>query len=499
MSALLPRNGTPRLSLKAGIPGAADLGRYDAILVLQPTTADPDRRLPHAKRWQAAHARGKPAHATARATTLDDPRQCLAVLAYCRPDAEAFERLRAAGQAAQKLFAERPQATRIVVLAQTSATDRADWQEALCAALLAHAFRLPRLRRSPPEPGRPLRIDVFGVSKLDVRRVLATAEATNLVRHLTALPPNLLDARGYRGVLQRLARAHGLRLRWHGERQLERLGAGAFLAVSRGSARRDAGIAHLSYRPRGALAGQRPVALVGKGIVFDTGGTNLKPHRSMFDMHIDMSGSAVALATMLALARLKVPFAVDAWLAITDNAIGPAAYRPQEVIRALDGTTIQIIHSDAEGRLVLADTLALAARGKPRLIVDFATLTGACVQALTERYSGVFASSDALADAAVAAGRASGERLWPFPMPEDFDSDLDSTTADVAQCALEGKGDHILAARFLRRFVPQDIPWLHVDLSATLRRGGLAHVPTEITGFGARAALALLLDQDAAR
>jgi leucyl aminopeptidase len=144
--------------------------------------------------------------------------------------------------------------------------------------------------------------------------------------------------------------------------------------------------------------------------------------------------------------------------------------------------------------MVLADTLALAARSKPRMLLDFATLTGACVYALTERMSGLLVNNDALAEAALAAGTRSGERLWRFPMPEDFDSDIESQVADVAQCALEGKGDHILAARFLQRFVPKGMPWAHVDLSSSMRRGGLAQVPTDITGFGARFALALLLD-----
>ena len=145
--------------------------------------------------------------------------------------------------------------------------------------------------------------------------------------------------------------------------------------------------------------------------------------------------------------------------------------------------------------MVLADTLVLASRQKPRVLVDFATLTGACVYALTERMSGLFASTPELAAQSLAAATASGERLWQFPFPEDFDSDIDSGTADIAQCALEGKGDHILATRFLKRFVAEDIAWAHVDLSSATRRGGLAHVPTEITGFGARFALGLLLDQ----
>ena len=149
--------------------------------------------------------------------------------------------------------------------------------------------------------------------------------------------------------------------------------------------------------------------------------------------------------------------------------------------------------------MVLADTLHLAARAKPKLLVDFATLTGACVYALTERLSGVFTNRDALAPALQAAGHESGERVWHFPLPEDFDTDIESATADVAQCAIEGKGDHILAARFLKRFVPDDTPWVHVDLSSAMRRGGLAHVPTDITGFGVRFALSLLLDQDLPR
>jgi leucyl aminopeptidase len=415
-------------------------------------------------------------------------------MGWCKPEASTFEVLRAAGAMAQKLFCERPRAARIAILAAGGASQRDRWQEALCAALLAHAFRLPAEKSNEPPPRAALRLTIFGGSRLDTRRVIATAEATNLVRHLTALPPNRLDASGYRRILGVLARRHGLRLRWHNERALERLGAGAFLAVSRGNARRDAGIAQLSWRPRGARR-LPALALVGKGVLFDTGGTNLKSHRSMLDMHIDMSGSAVALASLIALARLRAPYAVETWLAITENSIGPKAYRPQEVIRAANGTTIQVIHSDAEGRMILADTLWLAARASPRLMIDYATLTGACVNALTERYSGAFASSEALADAAVSAGRDSGERLWAFPTPEDFDADIESSTADIAQCAVEGKGDHILATRFLRRFVPDTVPWLHVDLSSATRRGGLAHVPTEITGFGVRATLSLLLDR----
>jgi hypothetical protein len=196
------------------------------------------------------------------------------------------------------------------------------------------------------------------------------------------------------------------------------------------------------------------VSLVGKGICFDTGGTNLKPHKGMLDMHTDMEGSAVAVGSLYALQALRSPLAVDCWLAITENRIGPLAYKPQDVVRARNGSTIQVIHTDAEGRMVLADTLSLAAEKKPRAIIDYATLTGACVYALTERYSGAFTNRLEERDLIEAAGRSSGERVWCFPMDADYDTDLDSSIADVMQCAVDGKGDHILAARFFWTWRP---------------------------------------------
>src|SRR4029077_20234955 len=279
--------------------------------------------------------------------------------------------------------------------------------------------------------------------------------------------------------ITRLAREHALTLRWLDERALKRLGAGAFLAVAGANAEAGAGIAHLSYRPaRGRTARAPDVALIGKGILFDTGGGNLKTHRSMLDMHTDMAGSAGALVTHVALpapprparaGALTPPLPADAWLASTETRIGPRAYKPQEVVRAANGVTIQVIHTDAEGRMVLADTLALAARTRPRFMLDFATLTGACVYALTERMSGVFTNRPALVPKLLAAGQLSGERVWNFPFEEDYDADLESKVADIVQCALEGKGDHILATRFLARFVPKDIPWAHVDLASATR------------------------------
>jgi leucyl aminopeptidase len=256
---------------------------------------------------------------------------------------------------------------------------------------------------------------------------------------------------------------------------------------------------HLSYRPGKTATAKgkhtKPVlALVGKGIIFDTGGTNLKPFKAMLDMHADMAGSAVAVATLAALTELRVPYAVDCWLAITENRISNTAYKSRDIVTASNGVTIEVIHTDAEGRMALADTLALAGKEKPNVIIDFATLTGSCINALTERYSGVLTNRPQLNELLIDAGRASGERVWPFPMDEDFDDDLKSNVADIVQCAPGGGGDHIQAARLLQRFVPDKSTWVHVDLSAANRSGGLAQVPGNITGFGVRFATNLILD-----
>jgi len=480
------------------LPDGHRAAALDALVVLTvPNDAAFLRRLPEPGRWQALQRRDKPAALTSRSTTLANERQSLAQLAYVKAGASSFERLSLAGRLLRELAARKP--GRVGILVNAAVTDAALWYEALLTAAWTESFALPVFRSRRGHPWRLGAIELYAAPRLDVDRIAASARAGNLVRALTAMPPNKLDAGAYRRLLRELSHRHRLRLRWYSQAQLQRLGAGAFLAVTRGNAARTAGIAHLRWR--GGKSGRRrgarspDIALVGKGILFDTGGVNLKTHRSMLDMHTDMAGSAVAVATLVALAELRAPLDVDAWLAISENNIGPTAYRPQEVVRASNGTTIQVIHSDAEGRMVLADTLALTARTHPRLTIDFATLTGACVYALTERYSGVFTNRAQLAGALVAAGASSGERVWNFPLDEDFDTDLDSPIADIMQCGADGKGDHILAARFLKRFIGDDNPWVHVDLSSATRRGGLAHVGTEITGFGVRFTLELLLSQ----
>jgi len=185
---------------------------------------------------------------------------------------------------------------------------------------------------------------------------------------------------------------------------------------------------------------------------------------------------------------------VDCWLAITENRIGPTAYKSQDVVTAANGKTIQTVHTDAEGRMALADTLVFASADKPSVIIDYATLTGACISATTTRMSGVFTNDPDLHPVLKKAGRESGERVWPFPIGKEFLEELKSDTADLKQCSPSAGGDHILAATFLNEFVDKSIQWVHVDLAAAMRKGGLGYVPTDITGFGVRFTLQLLLE-----
>jgi leucyl aminopeptidase len=470
-----------------------------------PTAAD-WRAVPHGALLQSIYSRKARKAGDFFEVRVGALAETALVVACVAADASSFERLQFAGKLARAALQAEPRS--ILLWSQGLPPGAAAaGLLALVAAVLAAAFPLQNFKSKPKPTARLESVELAvggpGPSLVDadtLATVLATAAGNNLARWLTALPPNVLDAAGYVRLLRAFARKLGLSLRFFGEAELGRMGAGAFLAVSRGNARRDAGIVHLAYAPgartgrRGAAeARHRPargagpdLALVGKGICFDTGGTNLKPHKSMLDMHTDMEGSAVAVGSLYAMSLLRSPLRIDCWLAITENRIGPAATIPQDVVRAYNGTTIQIIHTDAEGRLVLADALALAAARRPRAIIDYATLTGACVYALTERYSGAFTNRPADRAVIEAAGAASGERVWCFPMDADFDADLDSASADVLQCAVDGKGDHILAARFLNRFVPPGIPWLHLDLAAGTRAGGLADIGTDITGFGVR-------------
>jgi leucyl aminopeptidase len=334
------------------------------------------------------------------------------------------------------------------------------------------------------------KINLLGLpAKTDFSDIQALAAGNSLTRSLTVLPPNDLTPALYREKIRALAVENGWTHEEYDMKKLRKMGAGAFVAVAQGSDPEDAAIVHLTYAPK---RHKKSVALVGKGICFDTGGHNLKPARYMHGMHEDMNGSAVALGALQAATQAKLTVRIDCWLAIAQNHISPKAYKQNDVVTALNGTTIEVIHTDAEGRMVLADTLTLASRAKPDLIVDFATLTGSMITALGNRYSGILGNRPELLCQAVCVGQACGERVNAFPLDSDYDEELESKVADIKQCTLDGEADHILAARFLSKFIEGDVPWLHVDLAASNQKGGLGAVGSDVTGFGVVLTVGLL-------
>ncbi|MGC2049847.1 MAG: leucyl aminopeptidase family protein [Gallionella sp.] len=383
-------------------------------------------------------------------------------------------------KAVQLLLGEQPASVTIVVLGDD--TQRRQSAEAAVYAAWVNGAPLP-LHKKKADQLKPLqKIALYGYSDKHAFDALKAQAAGNLLcRTLTVLPPNELTPGLYRKRVKELAKQNGWQLKEFDLKALRKMGAGAFVAVAQGSHVEDAAIVHLRYRHAKA---KQTIALVGKGICFDTGGHNLKPARHMHGMHEDMNGSAVALGILLAATQQKLPVNIDCWLAIAQNHISPKAYKQNDIVKALNGTTIEIMHTDAEGRMVLADTLTLASREKPDLLIDFATLTGSMHVALGARYSGILGNRDALLQQAVQAGQQSGERLCAFPMDDDYEPALDSKVADIKQCTLDGEADHILAARFLKRFLENDVPWLHVDLSSSRCEGGLGSVAGDVTGFG---------------
>jgi len=416
------------------------------------------------------------------------PGGTLVVVAMLKNDASTFEAHELVRKGLALLMAEHPRSLALAVLGDAEFKTRAS--EAAVYAALVNAVPLPS-RKSKVEAALKT-VALFGHKSADgFARVQALAEGNLLTRSLTVQGPDELTPGVYRKRIKSLAKQYGWTVEEYSFDKLQKMGAGAFCAVAQGSPARDAAIVRISYKGKAGKAKGKPVAFVGKGICFDTGGHNLKPAKYMQGMHEDMNGSAVVLGILAAASKLKLPVALEGWVALAENHISPEAYRQNEVVKALNGTTIEIVHTDAEGRMVLADTLTLAAKGKPALIADFATLTGAMHYALGSRMSGVFASSSALAHQASRAGTTSGERIVVFPYPEDYDSQLDSTVADVKQCSMEGEADHILATRFLSRFVG-DTPWLHMDLSGHSCKGGLGAVMSDANGFGVAWGIALL-------
>jgi len=475
---------------------ARSLERCDQLLLILPPkpASSHFRRLPQGAKLQQV-LRKTPAGSTPAFTTrLANKRQTLVVAGMIDEDASPFEQLTLGRKLVAAACGEKPGSLGICVIGFDD-DDAAVIMNNIAAAALAAACELPSFK-SKKSPAAIKSLRLLGVAeRIDTARTEAEAKGNNLARWLTTMPPNKMDAVGYADLARSMAKENGWAFKRFGTKELTQQGAGAFLAVAQGNDNDSASIVRLRYRP-GKKNAKADLGLVGKGIIFDTGGTNLKPFQSMLDMHGDMQGSAVALGTLLAITELKLPIAVDCWLALTENRTGPHAYKSQDVVSAANGKTIQTIHTDAEGRMALADTLVLASRDQPGILFDYATLTGSCVSAITTRYSGVFTNRAALHPHLKRTGRNSGERVWPFPIGKEFLEDLKSDNADFKQCSPKAAGDHILAASFLAEFVENDTPWVHMDLSASDNEGGLGHIGSKFTGFGVRYTMSVILDEN---
>jgi leucyl aminopeptidase len=362
-------------------------------------------------------------------------------------------------------------------------------REALVVGLVlgSHQYRVSH--RQPPPPGRAELVvpaaELAGLrGQVEVAGTLAAATA--LARDLASTPSDVKTPTWLVETAAELAgEVPGLTAEvWPVER-LRAEGFGGLLAVGGGSSRPPA-LLRLTWAPAGApLADNRHLVLIGKGITFDTGGISIKPADGMHLMRTDMAAGGAVIAAMLAIAGLGVPLRVTGLVPAAENHVSGSAYRPGDVVRHYDGTTTEVVNTDAEGRMVLADALGYAVRElAPDLIVDAATLTGAMKVALGMRTAGLFASDDELADAVLAASDRAGERLWRMPLLDDVANEVDSTIADVRQAPPGPPG--ISAALFLRRFTG-GVPWAHLDIAGPARCDKpYDEVAAGATGFVAR-------------
>ncbi len=316
------------------------------------------------------------------------------------------------------------------------------------------------------------------------------AEATCRVRDMVNTPGNDLTPQSYAAIAARWCDEAGVKLQVLGPREITRAGMGAVMAVGGGSANEPRFLI-ATYLGRKRQPKAVDVALVGKGVTFDSGGISIKPSADMWEMRGDMMGSAVMLSSICAAAKLKLPLNLVTLTPLVENMPSATAYRPGDIIRTLSGQTVEIMSTDAEGRLILADALSYAQRFQPKMIVDAATLTGAICVALGDVCCGVFTEKDTLARTVERAAALSGERVWRMPLFAEYD---DKFTSDVADMKNSGgrDGGASVAARLLRKFTG-DFPWLHIDIAGVdLEKKGSACCPKGATGFGARLVLEFL-------
>lgn len=293
---------------------------------------------------------------------------------------------------------------------------------------------------------------------------VARGEAVSLARDLASTPGQDLPPAALAARAREIAKRAGAKATVHDVAALERLGMGCVLAVGRGSPNPPCFIELVRESARGSKA--PAVVLIGKGVTFDTGGVSLKPREGMNKMKYDMSGAAAVLGVFASLETLELPFRLVGLIPSAENVIGSRAVKPGDVLRAMDGTTVEVTNTDAEGRLLLADALAYARRFSPEAVVDVATLTGAISIALGRHAAGLFATDEPLAHALRAAGEATGERLWPMPVGPEYLAEMRGDTADLVNSNERREGGSCTAAAFLMHFA-KGLPWAHLDIAST--------------------------------
>jgi leucyl aminopeptidase len=314
-----------------------------------------------------------------------------------------------------------------------------------------------------------------------VHRAEVVCRAVALARDLVNTPPSDLHPVELAGVAEQEAKRTGVTVEVLDHKALAKGGFGGITGVGQGSANPPR-LVHLSYR--GGGKGGPKVALVGKGITFDSGGLSLKPAAAMEEMKSDMGGAAAVIAATAAVAELRLPVDLDAWVPMAENMPSGAAIRPSDVLVLRGGKTVEVNNTDAEGRLILADAIARACEDQPDIVIDAATLTGAQLVALGARTSGVMANDDALRASVVdAAGRA-GEAMWPMPLPAELKKGLDSEVADLQNTGPR-EGGMLTAGLFLQEFVAEGVRWAHLDIAGPAYNGGTAYGYTPHGGTGA--------------
>jgi leucyl aminopeptidase len=319
--------------------------------------------------------------------------------------------------------------------------------------------------------------------KAALERAAAVAEELNRARDLVNTPPNDLDPEAFAAIAQAAAKEHGIKVQVLDEKALTKGGYGGILGVGAGSAAGPR-LVKLSYTSSKA---KKSLAFVGKGITYDSGGISLKPAGHNETMKCDMAGAAAVFAAVVAAARLGLEVNVTGWLALAENMPSGSATRPGDVLRMYSGKTVEVLNTDAEGRLVLADALWAASQEQPDAIVDVATLTGAMMLALGSRTFGIMANDDAFRAAVHEAAEEVGEPAWPMPLPEHLRKGMDSPVADIANMG-ERMGGGLVAGLFLREFVGEGISWAHLDIAgpAFNESGPFGYTPKGGTGTAVR-------------